>query len=183
MPVPRLDPDRTALLVIDLQKKLLPAIDQAPALLRRAGRLIDGFRAMRLPVLLTEQYPKGLGPTASPILKHVGAPAVHVEKLRFSACVDAVMNGLAERGVRSVVVCGVEAHVCVQQTVLDLIDAGYVTAVALDAVGSRRASDRDAAVLRMTGAGALPATVESVLFELTRDAGSDRFKLIRPIIT
>lgn len=182
MTVPRLDEHKTALLVVDIQKKLLPHIHEAPSLLRRAARLIDGFHNLHLPTMVTEQYPQGLGPTVPQLAKRLTGAVCRVEKLRFSACVDPVKDYLDAMGAKSVVVCGIEAHVCVMQTVLDLLDAGYTTALVLDAIGSRRPLDATAAEQRMIRAGALPTTVESVLFELTREAQGDRFKAIRAVI-
>ncbi len=181
MSIPRLDEHKTALLVIDIQKKLLPHIHEAPSLLRRAARLVDGFHNLRLPILVTEQYPQGLGPTVPQLAKRL-ATAITVEKLRFSACVEPIVEQLEAHGIKSVVVCGIEAHVCVMHTVLDLLEGGYVTALVLDAIGSRRPLDATAAEQRMIRAGALPATVESVLFELAREARGERFKAIRAVI-
>jgi nicotinamidase-related amidase len=180
---PRLDPQHTVLLVIDIQKKLLPHIHNAPEMLRRAGRLIDGFRALKLPIVATEQYSKGLGQTVPQILRRFDDLTRIHEKMRFSACVEPVMSELQRLDTKSVVVCGIEAHVCVMQTVLGLLDAGLVTAVTLDAVGSRRESDQEVGVQRMLGAGALPVSVESALFELTVDAEGERFRALRKVIT
>lgn len=182
MPLSRLDEHHTALLVIDIQKKLLPHIHDAPSILRRAARLIDGFHNLHLPILVTEQYPQGLGPTVPQLAKRLATAACAVEKLRFSACVEPIVEYLRTHGIKSVVVCGIEAHVCVMQTVLDLLERGYTTALVLDAVGSRRQLDAAAAEQRMIRAGALPATVESVLFELAREAQGERFKAIRAVI-
>lgn len=181
MPLSRLDEHRTALLVVDVQKKLLPHIHEAPSLLRRTARLVDGFTNLRLPIIVTEQYPQGLGPTVPQLAKRLTGVTT-IEKLRFSACVEPVMDQLAARKIKSVVVCGIEAHVCVMQTVLDLLAADYVTALVLDAVGSRRPLDASAAEQRMIRAGALPMTVESVLFELAKEAKGERFKAIRSVI-
>ena len=104
------------------------------------------------------------------------------EKLKFSACIEPVREGLARHAARSVIVCGIEAHVCVLQTCLDLLEFGYVTGVASDAIGSRRAADQIAAERRMIQAGVIPTTVESAILELVHEAGSARFKAILPII-
>ncbi len=104
------------------------------------------------------------------------------EKLKFSACIESVREALQRRSVRSIVVCGIEAHVCVLQSCLDLIDHGYVTAIALDAIGSRRAEDQQAAVMRMVQAGVVPTTAESALLELVHEAGGPSFKSILPLI-
>jgi nicotinamidase-related amidase len=147
-------------------------------------RLVAGAAALGLPVLATEQYRQGLGPTVPEVAGALAAARAlgQFEKLKFSAWIEPVRAALVERQVRSVIVCGLEAHVCVLQTCLDLIDAGYVTAVALDAIGSRRPADRDAAVARMIQAGALPTTVESALLEMTHEAGTELFGRVLGII-
>jgi len=183
MPTPRLDPNRTALLVVDLQDRLVPVMHEHERLIRHAGRLIDGFNAMDLPVLVTEQYSKGLGPTVPELGRRLRTARCIQEKLKFTACVEPVRQELVASGARSVVIAGIEAHVCVTQTALDLIEAGYITAVAVDATSSRRPEDRDTAIQRMIQAGVLPMTVESVLFELVGEAGGDRFRSIRSIVT
>jgi nicotinamidase-related amidase len=102
--------------------------------------------------------------------------------MKFSAFIEPVREALARQGATTVLVCGIEAHVCVQQTCLDLLDAGYTAAVAVDAIDSRRAADRQAAVQRMVQAGVLPVTAESALLEMVREAGGERFKAVLPLI-
>jgi nicotinamidase-related amidase len=182
MPTPRLELERTALLVVDVQEKLVPVIHAADALVPQIGRLIDGANVLGLPVLVTEQYRKGLGVTVPALAQRLQGAACCHEKLKFSAFIEPVRNELAQRQVRSVLVCGIEAHVCVLQTCLDLLDGGYITAVATDGVGSRRPADRDAALQRMIQTGVIPTTVESALFELIREAGGDRFKAVLPLV-
>jgi nicotinamidase-related amidase len=182
MPTPRLRVEYTALLVIDMQEKLVPAMRESERLIGAVGRLIDGANVLRLPVLVTEQYRKGLGDTVTPIAQRLGAALCREEKLKFSALVEPVRAILLERQIRNVIVCGIEAHVCVMQTCLDLLDAGFITAVAVDAVSSRHAIDEAAAITRLTQAGAIPTTVESALLELTHEAGTQRFKQMLGVI-
>ncbi|MCX5660286.1 MAG: isochorismatase family protein [Planctomycetota bacterium] len=194
MPIMRLDPRRTALLVVDIQEKLLPHMHNGPQVQRQAGRLIDGFGVLELPIVVTEQYRKGLGLTVPELATKLAAPGgggggageagrvTTFEKLRFSACIEPVRDQLARLGVRSVVVCGIESHVCVLQTCLDLVDLGYVTLVAADAVGSRQAEDQRWALERMLRAGVTPTTVESALLELLQEAGGPRFKAMLAVI-
>lgn len=173
------------MLVVDLQAKLAPAMHDAEAIVSRAATLLDGAAVLGLPVLVTEQYRKGLGETVEPIASRLGEGVQPVEKMRFSACVEPVVEALGELdgGVRrQVIVTGIEAHVCVLQTCLDLLDRGYFVAAACDAIGSRRASDRDAAIARMTQAGVVPTTVESALLEMVREAGTPIFKAMLPVI-
>ena len=154
----------------------------AAAVEAQAGRLIDALKLLDVPILATEQYRKGLGQTVPDLRRRLEGAAVIHEKLKFSACIEPVREELQRRSVRSVLVCGIEAHVCVLQTCLELADAGFVTGVALDAIGSRRESDQQAAVQRMIQAGIIPSTVESALFELMREAGGERFKAVLGLV-
>ena len=104
------------------------------------------------------------------------------EKLKFSALIEPVKQELIRQQARCVVVCGIEAHVCVLQTCLDLVEAGYVTAVALDAVGSRKDTDQDAAIERMKQVGVVPTTVESILFEMLGEASGPTFKALLEVV-
>lgn len=182
MAIARFDPDQTSLLVVDLQERLLPVIHDHEAVVSQAGRLLDGAKVLGLPVLVTEQYKKGLGETVPAISEKLGAVARREEKLLFSACIEPVLETLGTLDRHAVLVCGIEAHVCVLQTCLDLIDRGYVVGLVIDATGSRRPTDQAAAVQRVTQAGVVPTTVESVLLEMVREAGTDRFKAMLPII-
>ena len=186
MPTARLDGPRTAVLMVDVQEKLAPVMAQAEQLEAQCCRLLDGAAALELPVLATEQYPKGIGPTRPAIaerLDRAQCPSDRLpDKVKFSACIEPVRASLSRLGARAVVVAGIEAHVCVLQTCLDLLDAGYVAAVATDAIASRHESDRDAAVQRMIQAGVVPTTVESLLLEQVHQAGTERFKAVLPVI-
>lgn len=182
MEVARLDPKHTALVLVDVQDKLLEVMQDKTTVARRAGRLLQGANVLQLPVLVTEQYPKGLGRTVSALARQFNAATLSDEKTRFSACSDAVIRRLEKFNTRSVVLAGLETHVCVLQTCLDLLEKGYVVALCVDATSSRRPIDKKAGIDRMVQAGALPATVESVLFELVGDAESPRFRELRSII-
>lgn len=182
MACPRLICEQTALLVVDVQERLAAVMSDRARLERQVGLLVEACGRLGMPVLATEQYPRGLGPTVAAVAEKWPAGLVKVEKLKFSALVEPVREALAQRGVVSVLVCGIEAHVCVQQTCLDLLDAGLTAAVVLDAIDSRRREDRDAAVQRMTQAGVLPVTVESALLEMVREAGGERFRAVLPLI-
>lgn len=182
MAISRLRLDATALLVIDVQEKLLPHMHNAAQVVAQSGRLIDGAKALGVPILVTEQYRKGLGVTVPELGQRLADAVCNVEKLKFSACVEPIREELGRLGVRAVLVCGIEAHVCVLQSCLDLAEAGYIVAVALDAIGSRRSEDHAAAVQRMVQAQIVPTTVESALLELVHEAGTSRFKAVLPII-
>lgn len=169
--------DDTALLVIDVQEKLLPAIAGAPRVVWNIRRLIDAAVALGLPVLATEQYPKGLGPTTGELAERLPEPIP--SKLTFSAggC-PGLFDEVQQRGIHKILVCGIEAHVCVQQTVLDLLADGRRVYVAVDAVGSRFETDYRTALARMDSAGATLTTAEAAMFEWCEAAGTPEFKQI-----
>jgi len=172
----------SGLLVVDLQEKLMPAIHEGAGVLNQSRKLIHVARLLKLPVLVTEQYPKGIGPTVPEIRAALG-DAPTVEKMTFSGCGAepfwAQWNSFARR---NAIVCGVEAHVCVQQTVLDFLERGQSVFVLADAVGSRRPLDYDLALQRMHDAGAIVTTAESVIFELLGRAGTPEFKEVLKLV-
>lgn len=179
--LPALVPEETCLLVVDIQERLAPAIHEFEKLLPVARQLVEAAGVLDLPIIVTEQYPRGLGRTV-PGLGELLAGVPVIEKMRFTACVQATVERLGGLGRGAVIVTGIEAHVCVQQTVLDLLRLGYRTYVCADAIGSRRPFDRDTAIERMRAAGAIITTAESVIFELTDEAGTDTFKKILKIV-
>ncbi len=183
MPEPpmRLRVEDCLLLVVDLQEKLVPVMADEKTLVRRASRLIRAAGALGVPRVVTEQYPKGLGRTLPKLMKVLGEASIH-EKMKFSACVEPVAAAIKDSGRSTVVVIGIEAHVCVLLTCLDLLERGYRVALPLDGTASRRAIDRDAAVRRLLTAGVVPTTVESVMFEWAQTAEGDAFRAIRDIV-
>jgi nicotinamidase-related amidase len=169
------------LLVIDVQEKLLPLIPVGPRLVHNCRRLLDGAKVLAVPAFGTEQYPKGLGPIAADLASRLGPRS---EKVCFS-CVPGLEWGNAAESTDDrdqVVVAGMEAHVCVLQTVLDLIACGFRVHVVADAVASRSELDWRFALERMASSGATITTVESVLFEWCRQAGTPEFKEIQKLI-
>jgi nicotinamidase-related amidase len=144
-------------------------------------RLVKAFRALDLPILVTEQYPKGLGSTV-PELRAALAPGAIPEKTAFSSYGCAGLpEALRATGARCVLACGIETHVCVNQSVHDLLAAGYAVHVAADAVESRRASDREAGLRKMERSGAVLTSCEMAAFELLRDAKHPRFKEVQAL--
>ncbi|MCP9758474.1 hydrolase [Aquitalea sp. S1-19] len=166
--------DKATLLVVDIQEKLTPAIAGAQNLIARARWLIAAAHDCALPVVFSEQYPQGLGHTLAE-LSAAAPDAVHVEKLHFS-CVSAgcLPRSLLER--EQVIVCGMETHVCVLQTVLGLLQLGKQVFVVADVVGSRADSDKELGLQRMRDAGAVLVSREMVLFEMLEKSGSEQFK-------
>lgn len=183
MPQPpaALQPDSTVLLVIDFQDRLLPAIHEADACVAVACRMIEAAKIMGMPLLCTEQYPAGLGRTCAAVRESLGEAPI-LEKIRFSGCVEAVVDRLRQLNRPNVIVVGIEAHVCVLQTVLDLLRLGFTTFVCADGVSSRRPLDRDVAVERMRQAGAVVTTTESTIFELLGEAGTETFRKVLKIV-
>jgi len=170
----------TGLLVIDLQVQLLSAIPQGEAVVRRTGQLIEGAKILGVPVLATEQYPKGLGPTHPELLAKLNPP---LEKLDFScAALEGLVSFFKDRKLKKILLAGIESHVCVLQTALDLTALGFEIYGAVDAMASRFALDHDWALKRMEKAGVILTTVEAVLFEWTEKAGSPEFKLISRLV-
>lgn len=169
-----------ALLVVDMQEKLLRAIEGPDRLLANVLLLVQAARALGVPAFATEQYPKGLGPTVPSLAALIpDRPA----KLAFHAFgAPGVAEGLAERGVRHVTLVGIEAHVCIVQTALELLRAGYAVQVPADAVGSRFAVDRDSALRRLELAGAVVTRTESALFEWLGGADHPRFREISALV-
>lgn len=173
--------DESRLLIIDMQEKLLPVINNQDAVLANCLKLVKAADTLSVPATATEQYPKGLGVTVSEIAERVSD---RPEKIEFSClnCLDWNSTAADPEGRFKVVVAGIEAHVCVLQTVLDLLSQGFRVFVAADAVGSRKTVDRDFALQRMASAGAVITTVESVLFEWCEQAGTPEFKEISRLV-
>ncbi|MEX0654066.1 MAG: isochorismatase family protein [Phycisphaeraceae bacterium] len=182
MALPRIRLADTALLVVDVQEKLVSVMHEPDYLIAQVGRLMDAAAALDLPVLITEQYRKGLGATVPELAEQAKRAVCNHDKLRFSSCIDPVRDELRQRQIRTVLVAGIEAHVCVLQTCLDLAAAGFVPAVVADAVTSRQPFDRDVAMQRLVQAGVVPTTIESAVLEMVAEAGGDRFKAVLPII-
>lgn len=166
----------TALLVVDVQERLVSAIADSARIVWNVRRLIDGAKVLGLPVAATEQYPKGLGPTVAELAGRLGSVP---SKLTFS-CGGSVeiFEHLRSRNICKILVCGIEAHVCVQQTAFDLLADGWQVYVAVDAVGSRFEIDYRIALGRMDSAGAALTTTEAALFEWCEIAGTPEFKQI-----
>lgn len=178
----RLEIAKAALLLIDVQEKFIPTLDGAEGLLRQCRLLLQGANVLGLPVLATEQYPEKLGKTVG-ALRELIPNVTPVPKLAFSAyALDAIQKRLKVLGSRQLLVAGIETHVCVMQTVLDALDQGLDVFVVRDAVTSRTAESRDAAMARMQQVGAQLVTVEMALFEMLREAGTEPFKQLSRLV-
>lgn len=178
----RIPKDKSALLVIDFQERLFPFIHEMEKLVKNVPILIEGMKLLGVPVFVTEQYVKGLGPTVQSIANALG-DLKRTEKMAFSCCDEPrFMEDLALSGKDHVIITGIETHVCVLQTVLDLKANGYHPIVVEDCVSSRKLSDKLTAIERMRQEGAVVTSYESILFELLRYSGTDTFKGISKLV-
>ncbi|MFE8597423.1 isochorismatase family protein [Archangium violaceum] len=177
MPTFRLKKDQASLLVVDIQERLCGAMerDALDRMLNRTNAAIEGSQALELPIIVTEQYPKGLGPTHSLVKMRLGSYSA-VEKIDFTACVPDVASRLGER--KQVIIVGMETHVCVFQTVRDLAEKGFTPLLCADAVMSRNPEDRRVGLEMCREAGAHIITVEAALFDLLGCAGTPEFKKV-----
>ncbi len=174
-----LDPATSMLCVLDVQERLLPAMPDADRLIARCARLVEAARLLGVTAVLTEQYPKGLGPTA-PALAAGLPPAV--TKMAFSCCGSAAFLASIPAGVAGIVLCGIETHICVAQTALDLLGRGVGVSVAVDAVASRHPLDHEVALRRLESGGVILTTTEAVLFEWCRTAEHPQFQAVRKLV-
>lgn len=174
----RIEREQTAALVIDYQEKLVPVMHKKKKLIQNSSILLAGLRLLGIPMVITQQYTKGLGMTVEEITDAIGA-AEYVDKISFSA-LECVKKQI--KGKKFIIVCGIEAHICVLQTVLDLIAEGYTPVVVEDCVSSRKGCDRKVALKRMRDEGAIVTTYESVLFEILKVAGTEESKRVQRLI-
>ena len=174
-----LDTEKAALVVIDVQEKLVPAMDEriCSQLIGHINMLVEGFKAMDLPIIATEQYPRGLGNTIQELTAATEKDCV--EKVAFSCAGEPnFLSVLEKSGAKQVVLVGMEAHVCVYQTMIDLLDRGYIVHLVRDAICSRFKSDFQTAIAMAPQMGAVLTTTEMALFQLVGVAGGDEFKLV-----
>jgi nicotinamidase-related amidase len=183
MAIPAIRRQSATLLLIDVQEKLLAAMEpeKAPGFVKQVGTLVDGARVLGIPVVTTGQYPKGLGPTIAPLKEKLSeAP---IEKVEFSAFANhQAREALVRRGSHSIIVCGMETHVCVYQTARDLIQYGFQVFLPRDAVLSRRELNVQAGLSLCERSGAILTSVEAVLFEMVGSAADPSFKEISKLI-
>jgi nicotinamidase-related amidase len=172
--------DDSALLVVDVQGKLVTLIPGHERMIWNIRRLVDGAKILGVPAAATEQYPQGLGPTTAELASRLSPiPA----KIAFSSLeCSQIFTDWRDRGIWKILVCGIETHVCVGQTVHDLLGEGFQVYVAVDAVGARHSLDHEIALRRMDSAGATLTTTEAALFEWCERAGSPEFKQISQLV-
>jgi len=177
-----LEVDQTALLIIDVQDRLYRAMHEKEVLAENIEKLIRGIRVLGIPLIATEQYPGGIGPTIPKIASLLeGVPVI--SKLSFSCCGDPVfLDAFRALNRKQVIIAGIESHVCVYQTTMDLLDRGYEVQIVADGVSSRTAWSRDLGLQKMRDEGAKITGTEIVLFELLKSAEAETFREISQII-
>lgn len=178
----RINAEDTMALIIDVQEKLVPAMKNSTACVHNIRILAEGLSLLHVPCCITQQYTKGLGMTI-PEIRECITPFLYYDKITFS-CYDneEIRTVLEKNGRKNIIICGMEAHICVLQTAVDLKSAGYHVIAVTDCIDSRKEADKTEALNRFAYEGIMTATYESILFELTRKAGSDTFKSISGLI-
>jgi len=180
----RLDRRETALVVVDVQERLFGAMEpeQREAMVRNLKILGAAARRLAMPILVTEQYPKGLGHTLPEVREALGS-VEPLSKVTFSGCaIEGFADGLRQRGVRAVVLAGVEAHVCVLMTALDLLADGFAVHVPWDAAASRTRANWEFGLTLLRTEGVVVTTTETVVFQLLRQADTDDFRALAPLL-
>jgi nicotinamidase-related amidase len=175
----KLDRERAALVVIDVQEAFRPALPGFEGVAKSVGKLVQGAKAMNVPIVVTEQYPQGLGETVPEVAEHLPDDLEPIDKVCFSA---AEAEGFDLQGRDQALVCGIESHVCVNQSVLDLLAGGVEVHVAADAVGSRTDANRELGLHKAERAGAVLTSVETALFELLRGSDAPEFKEVQALV-
>ena len=172
----------SALIIVDMQQRFESVIPDFSALIGNIIKLIEASRLFALPLFYTEQYPKGLGRTSEAILEHLGGCDA-IEKMSFSICGEPELTAsLREKGVEQILLVGIETHVCILQSALDLLHLGFQVHLPIDATSSRNPRNRDSALERMRQQGVTITNCESALFELTEISGTEEFKAISRLV-
>ena len=173
--------EKSLLLVIDIQERLVPAMKYGERVVDNTKVLISAANELDMPIMVTEQYPKGLGQTVPKIAKGL-KDFLKFEKIEFSACTDRVIDALKDTKRKKIIVVGMETHVCVFQTVRDLIDLGYDVFVVSDGVSSRTEENHQNALDLMRDMGARIINTEMALFDLLKKAGTPKFKSLSKLV-
>ena len=174
--------EESVAVIVDIQEKLLLHIHEGGSILKNCLKLVEGLQVLSVPIIITQQYTRGLGPTV-PVIVQMIPEFKHIEKISFSCYEEvAFKEKIALLGKQNIILCGIESHVCVLQTCIDLLEAGLRPVVVEDCVSSRKPNDKRIAIERMCQEGARITTMESLLFELTRSAGNEIFKKISGIL-
>jgi len=178
-----LDADRALLLICDLQEAFRPAIDRFDEIVKRTAVVAEAAKLMGLPLLVTEQVPDKLGATVDEIRRVLPAESSPLAKTAFSCCgADGFCARLESLRRRQVMLCGIEAHVCMNQTAHELLARDYQVHLLTDCTSSRTAANRELGISKMLGSGALPSSSEMAIFELVRDAKHEQFRAIQRLV-
>ena len=178
----RIQKDDSAFVIIDIQDRLFPHINDNEKVAEKCATLIEGMQILGVPIIVTEQYVKGLGQTI-PKIQSVLENYDPIEKMTFSCCGTGAFNiKIEEHYKENIIICGIESHVCVLQTALDLVEAGHRPIVVVDAISSRSPLDKEVALKRMQEEGIRLTTVESILFELCKTSGTEEFKKVSSLV-
>ncbi len=174
--------DNTALVIIDIQGKLWNVMYEKEALLENAQKLVKGMQVLGIPIILTEQNPKGLGPTVPGLIQLM--PEVKpLPKFHFNCCQDkGFAQAISDLNRKQILICGIESHICVYQTTLELLGQGYEVQVVADVVSSRVVRNRDIALTRMQSEGAKLTATEMAIYELLQTAESPKFKEMLKVV-
>lgn len=181
----RLERENAVLIVIDVQEKLARVIDQIEETTANIERLIRGCSILGVPTVMTEQYPQGIGPTVEPLIsahRESGGETPIVKACFSSHGCEEFSTKLRELSRKQVILCGIEAHVCVYQTALDLLDDHFEVHLVADAISSRSSRNREIAIDRLASEGAKLTSTEMALFEMTEESGTDEFRAISKLI-
>src|SRR5215470_10185628 len=177
-----LNSEDAVLLIVDIQESFRKHLPDVPTLTRNVSILVEASKILKLPVFVTEQYPQGLGKTMAEIKACLG-DFEYFEKNCFSCCdAQGFLQALAAAGRKQIIVIGIEAHVCVNQTVHGLLNEGYTVHVLNDAISSRFPKNKEIGWEKMTQSGAVPSSVEMALFEMLYQSGTDTFKAVQRLI-
>jgi len=178
----RIKLEDTLFCLVDVQEKLFPHISNKDELQRTLPILLKGLKALNVPIIVNEQYKKGIGETI-PVLKELVNECTAYEKTTFSSCkTEEILTAFKNSGKKNIIVAGIETHVCVLQTCIDLLENNFNVLLATNCSGSRTKLDHKIAIKRLIQAGVMPTTYESILFELTLDAKNPNFKAISSLI-
>lgn len=179
----QLDPSKATLIVVDLQEGFAATIHEWDKIVARTAIVVQTAKSLEVPILAVEQYPQRLGSTVAAIRSALPETVAPIAKTAFSACgAVGFMDLLAASGRKQVMLCGIETHVCMNQSAHDLLAAGYQVHLLHDCTSSRHPADREAGLAKMRTSGAIPCTSEMAVFELMRDAKHEKFKTIHPLI-
>ncbi len=173
----------TLAIVIDYQEKLVPVMHEKELLIKNTEKLIKGLNILEIPMIVTQQYTKGIGMTVEELRNAYGSEFLYHDKISFSCYEEEeIESQIKKYNKKNIILCGIEAHICVLQTLIDCIADNYNVILVEDCISSRRENDKKIAVKRAVKEGAVITTYESILFELTRKAGNDIFKSISRLI-